>query len=240
MAVEKTVIIGDVHGTIVEFKELLELVDYKSPHVRVILLGDLIDRGPSSIECVQLARELNLPCVKGNHEFKYLKWFHSQNTRANVYSGKDYYSQFTGEDINYISNMSPYIEIPELNTVIVHAGLRPGISLENQKKDDLYYIRYMDKDDKFVSLKKINKLGSKEAADAHFWTEGGPWGYDIIYGHNVWETPKIDRFNNGTKCVGIDTGCCFGNSLTSYCLETQEFTQVKAKREYYKSDFDIR
>jgi bis(5'-nucleosyl)-tetraphosphatase (symmetrical) len=238
--VEKTVVIGDIHACLTEFKELLELVDYKSPHVRVILLGDLIDRGPASVECVQLARTLNLLCVKGNHEKKLLKWFHSQNTKVNVYSGKDYYSRFTDEDINYISNMSPYIKISELNTVIVHAGLRPGISLENQKEDDLYYIRYMDKDDKFVSLRKINSLGSKVAAGAHFWTEGGPFNFDVVYGHNVWETPRIDTFSDGSRCIGIDTGCVFGDALTAYTIETKEFTQVKAKKEYYKSNFKIR
>lgn len=239
--IDKTVIIGDIHACLTEFKELLELVNYKSPHVRVILLGDLIDRGPASVECVQLAQQLNLECVMGNHEKKFLKWFHSQNTRVNVYSGKDYYSKFTDENVNYISNMSPYIKISELNAVIVHAGLRPGIALENQKKDDLYYIRYMDKDNKFVSLKKINNLGSIEAAGAHFWTDGGPFeNYNIIYGHQVWEEPRIDRFSNGSFTVGIDCGCCFGNKLCAYCIETGEFYFVKAKSVYYKSDFDIR
>jgi hypothetical protein len=238
--IERTVIVADQHGCLQELNELLELVDYKSPYVQVISVGDAIDRGPDSVGVIRRLRELNITSCLGNHEKKFLTWFHSQGTRVNVYSGKDYYSKFTDEDVNYISNMRPYIKISELNTVIVHAGLRPGISLENQKKDDLCYIRYMDKDDKFVSLKKINNLGSIEAAGAHFWTDGGSFGYDVIYGHNVWETPRIDTFSDGSRCIGIDTGCCFGNSLTSYCLETKEFIQVKAKREYYKSNFEIR
>jgi hypothetical protein len=98
----------------------------------------------------------------------------------------------------------------------------------------------MDEHQKFVSLRKINSVGSKEAAGAHFWTKYGPFGYDIIYGHNVWDEPRIDRFDDGTKCVGIDTGCCFGKKLSAYIIETQEFIQVPAKRVYYKSNFEVR
>jgi serine/threonine protein phosphatase 1 len=42
----RIIIVSDVHGCIEEFKELLDLINYKSPNVRAILLGDLIDRGP--------------------------------------------------------------------------------------------------------------------------------------------------------------------------------------------------
>lgn len=238
--IEKTVIIGDIHGCLLEMQELLDLVDYKSPHVRIILCGDLIDRGPSSLECVQLARELDLECVCGNHDHKFLKWWKNVGSKNDVYGKHSYYTEFSDDDVNYIARMFSYIKLQELNTIIVHAGLRPGIPLEKQTKDDLYYIRYMDEYQKFVSLKKINSLGSKAAAGAHFWTEYGPFDYDIIYGHNVWNEPRIDRFDDGTKCVGIDTGCCFGKKLTAYIIETQEFIQVQAKREYYKSNFDIR
>lgn len=242
--IERTAIIGDIHGTISEFKELLTLLDYKSPNVRVILLGDLNDRGPDSPACVKLARELGLECVTGNHEKKYLNWYRNQGSGSDVH-GKNYpsyYDQFSNEDINYIARMVPYIKIEEQNTVIVHAGLRAGIPLEKQSKEDLFYIRYVDDQNKFVSLRKINKLGSKEAAGAHFWTEYGPWGFNIIYGHNVNSLTdiRVDSFSDGTACYGIDTGCCFGGNLTAIILETKEIIQVKAKQIYYKSNFDIR
>jgi bis(5'-nucleosyl)-tetraphosphatase (symmetrical) len=241
MAIEKTIAIGDIHGTIDEFKELLNLVDHKSPHVRVILAGDLIDRGPASVECVALARELDLTCVLGNHDLKFLKWWKNVGSRQDVYGKQPHYTQFSQEDINYIARMPLFIKMEHLNAVVIHAGLRTGVPLEKQTKDDLCYLRYTDKDDKFVSLKKINAVGSKEAAGAIFWTERGPFGFDtVVYGHQVWETPRIDRYDDGTKCVGVDTGCCFGGSLTAYCIETQELVQVKAKRTYYQSSFAIR
>jgi bis(5'-nucleosyl)-tetraphosphatase (symmetrical) len=236
----RTIVVGDIHGCLEEFEELLKVLSYNKKTDRLILAGDLFDRGPYSVGVVAKAREMDVECVMGNHDLKFLKWWKNVGSSNDVYGKHPHYTQFSDEDINYIARMSSYIKLEEHNTIIVHAGLRPYISLEKQTKDDLCYIRYMDKDFKFVGLKKINKLGSKEAADAHFWTEFGPFGYSIIYGHNVWETPKIDKFEDGTKCIGIDTGCCFGKYLTAYIIETEEFIQVKAKREYYKSSFDIR
>jgi bis(5'-nucleosyl)-tetraphosphatase (symmetrical) len=240
MGIEKTAIISDVHGCRVEFEELLNLVDYKSPYVRVILVGDLIDRGPQSLEVVQLARQLKLECVLGNHDLKFLKWYNNKGGRSDTYDKHSHYTQFSKEDITYISQMPLYIKIPEHRTVVVHAGLRAGVPLEKQTRDDLCYIRYLDDTNKFVSLKKINQLGSKEAAGAHFWTQDGPFGYNVVYGHQVWEEPRIDRFEDGTVCYGIDTGCCFGKKLSAIILETKEIIQVSAKRIYYKSTFDVR
>ena len=239
---DRTVIIGDIHGCIDEFKELLTLVDYKSPYVRVILLGDLIDRGNDSVGVVSLARELNLECVMGNHDYKFMKWWKSTGSSNDVYDKHSHYADFSDADVNYIARMSPYIKLDSQNTIVAHAGLRPGVPLEKQTKDDLYYIRYMDKQNKFVSLKKINNLGSKAAADAHFWTESWKGPESIVYGHNVnsYEDPLIEEVAPNVFCYGLDTGCCFGGRLTAMVLETKEIIQVQAKKTYYKSSFDVR
>jgi len=236
---ERTIIIGDVHGCIDEFNELIHKLSYDKKTDRLILLGDLIDRGPDSVAVVRRAREMDLECVMGNHEFKFMKWFRSVGSQNDVYGRHPHYTQFSDEDINYISRMSEYIQID--NTVIVHAGLRAGISLSNQHKDDLYYLRYMDADSKFISLKKISKLG-KEATGAHFWTEFWKGPETVVYGHNVhsYEDPLIEEVAPGVMCYGLDTGCCFGGKLTALILETKEIVQVQAKRTYYESKFYIR
>lgn len=237
MSVEKvrTIFCGDVHGCIDEFNELINKLNYNQKEDRLILLGDLIDRGPDSVAVVTKAREMELECLRGNHEDKYVKWFRSQGTKIDVYDTKSYYSQFSDQDITYIHNMPLYIET---DTVIaVHAGLKPGISLSNQTKDDLMYLRYTDSDRKFISLKKINKLG-KETAGAIFWTEFGSFGKSVVYGHNVhsFENVKINKYDDGTYCYGIDTGACFGGKLSALIWETKEIVQVQAKKIYYQSN----
>jgi diadenosine tetraphosphatase ApaH/serine/threonine PP2A family protein phosphatase len=232
----RNIIIGDIHGCIEEFNELLNKLNYNPIDDRVILLGDLIDRGPDSVAVVKRAQELNLECVMGNHEHKFLKWYKSHGSRGDVYDKKGYYSDFSETDINYIFKMPNYIKID--NIIIAHAGLKPGVPIEHQTKDDLLYLRYTDKDKKFISLKKIHKIG-KEAAGAHFWTEFWQGPESVIYGHNVssQEFPLIEEVAPGVVCYGLDTGCCFGGNLSCLIIETKEIIQVKAKKVYYQSDF---
>lgn len=238
MAVKRNVIIGDIHGCLDEFDEFLKTISYNKEDTRVILLGDLMDRGPDSVGVVRRARELELDCVMGNHEFKYLKWMKAAGSRADVLDKHPHYSEFNDEDINYIFRMSKYIQID--NTVIVHAGLKPNIPLAKQSTDNLFYLRYTDINGKFISLKTVAKLG-KEATGAHFWTEFWKGPESVIYGHNVnsMENPLIEEVAPEVFCYGIDTGCCFGGKLTGLVLDNKEIIQVPAKRVYYKSDFSI-
>lgn len=239
MATNRTIIVGDIHGCIDEFDELIKTLSYDKNSDRLILLGDLIDRGPDSVAVVARAREMDLECVMGNHDYKFLKWFRSVGSSNDVYDRHVHYSKFSDEDVNYIARMSNYIKVD--NTVIVHGGLRANVPLAKQSKEDLYYIRYMDKDMRFVSLKKINKFG-KEALGAKFWTEFWKGPESVVYGHNVhsYENPLIEEVAPGVSCYGLDTGCCFGGKLTALILETKEIVQVQAKMAYYKSDYEIR
>lgn len=235
----RTIVLGDIHGCIDEFDEMIKKLSYNKDSDRLILAGDLIDRGPDSVAVVARAREMDLECVMGNHDYKFMKWFRSSGSRNDVYDKRAHYTQLSDQDIAYISRMSDYIELD--TAIVVHAGLKPGIPLSKQRKDDLFYLRYTDANRKFISLKQINKVG-KEELGAVFWTEFGPFGKDVVFGHNVfsYEDPFIHRFDDGTACYGIDTGCCFGGRLTALIVETKELVQVQAKQVYYKSDFDIR
>lgn len=232
----RTVVIGDIHGCLDEFDELLKTISYNKKEIRLICLGDLIDRGPDSIGVIRRARELNLESVMGNHEHKFLKWYNSSGSRTDVYDKHKYYTEFNDQDIEYIFQMSNFIKID--NTVIVHAGLKPGIPLSAQRKDDLFYLRYTDLDRNFISLKKIFKVG-KDVLGAHFWTEFWRGPESVIYGHNVHSLlePFIEEVSPGIFCYGIDTGCCFGGRLTAFILETKEIIQIPAKQTYYKLGF---
>lgn len=226
-----TVFIGDIHGCLEELDELLKTLSYNKDNMRLVLVGDLIDRGPDSVGVVRRAREIELESIMGNHEYKFLRWFKG-NKHLDC---PEYYSKFSDEDITYINNMPYYLKFDE-NLCVVHAGIKPFIPIDKQRKDDLLYLRFTDKDRKFISLKKIAK---GESEGAMFWTEFGPFDSNVIYGHHVhsMESIRIDKFSDETACYGIDTGCCFGGALSAFIWETKEVIQVKAKREYYKSGF---
>ena len=68
------IIVGDIHGCLVEFEELLEKVAYDSKKHTLILVGDLVNKGLYSAEVVKKARSLNAYCVRGNHDDRALSY----------------------------------------------------------------------------------------------------------------------------------------------------------------------
>ena len=54
----RTIIVGDIHGCMLELKSLLSAVKLSTLSDRLILLGDIIDRGPDSCGTYLYAREL--------------------------------------------------------------------------------------------------------------------------------------------------------------------------------------
>eukprot|EP00035_Acanthoeca_spectabilis_P028579 m.471341 g.471341 ORF g.471341 m.471341 type:complete len:301 (+) comp30884_c0_seq1:269-1171(+) len=66
----RTVIIGDVHGCLDELEKLLfaALGGPPRPTDRVVLVGDLVDKGPWPLEVLRRARHARWEVVLGNHE----------------------------------------------------------------------------------------------------------------------------------------------------------------------------
>lgn len=237
----KTIIIGDIHGCLDEFNELLELIEYDKNKIRLISVGDLIDRGPYSVECVRRIHDLGIECLIANHELKCLKFFknHANDENPPYNSGNLFYKNFNNEDLVYLKHLPSHIKINK--TLIVHAGLKPNIILEKQEFNDLLHIRFIDKNYRQVSLRKINEFG-KEATNAIFWTDfmEFPEFDKIIYGHYVSSltVPKYSKIKN-TEFFGIDTGCVFGGYLTAIDIETNQIFQVKAHKEYVKAGYIV-
>ena len=61
-------VIGDLHGCYDEVEQLLSFVNFNTTFDRLFSTGDLIDRGPKSIECLSLLRKPWFYAILGNHE----------------------------------------------------------------------------------------------------------------------------------------------------------------------------
>ena len=71
----KDYVIGDLHGEFEIFQNLLKGISFNKEIDRIISVGDLIDRGPSSLECLSLLHESWFHSVLGNHEQMMLGFF---------------------------------------------------------------------------------------------------------------------------------------------------------------------
>lgn len=82
-------IIGDLHGCRSMLDTLLEHVGFDAAKDRLFSVGDLVDRGPNSLECLDLLLEPWFYPVLGNHDAMLMAWIlkDDQDQRADVYGG---------------------------------------------------------------------------------------------------------------------------------------------------------
>jgi len=219
---ERIIIIGDIHGCLEELKELLEKVQYVEGVDKVILVGDLVGKGPCGTEVVRFCRDKGFQSVVCNHDERVLEY------RRDLIAGvtprefrelthKQCAQTLSEKDWNYLENLPYYIEIPQFNCVVVHAGFVPDVPLQNQKKWNMTHMRNLKED--MTALELIS--------------EGVPWAslwngpLHVIFGHDA---PRgLQQYSFAT---GLDSGCCYGGELTCFLLPTRKIESVKAHQQY--------
>lgn len=63
----KYAIIADIHGNWEAFQVVLDDIK-KQGADQIVCLGDVVGYNANPKECLQIVREMNIPCVKGNHD----------------------------------------------------------------------------------------------------------------------------------------------------------------------------
>lgn len=159
-------VIGDIHGFYQSFISLIDELNL-GENDRVVLLGDLIDRGPNSYGVVHTARtNEQIFCVKGNHEammaenfsleglqdpnIDLLVWIKNGgdttvrsylNAFNNVLTQPDHQAmkKQIKDDNEWIETLPLHIVLKEWR--LVHAGYKPNLPLDEQTEDEYLWIR---------------------------------------------------------------------------------------------------
>ena len=188
-------VIGDVHGCATALEQLVGLLP---PTDRLVLLGDVINRGPAIEEAMELAWELvdsgRGIWLMGNHEKKLLEALGSQSGDLfSLLAGCDTYRQLGHRRCQqWIQRLQA---LPTAfwgqGWVATHAGFDP--------------------------IRWVPDLGIR----LPFWQAyDGRYG-DVIVGHTPAE--HVRRLN---QILLIDTGACYGGRLTAYCPESGDLLSV--------------
>lgn len=233
----RTIIIGDIHGCALEFKLLVSLLRTTSED-RVVLLGDLIDKGPQPAEVVTFAREIGAETIMGNHEERALRWLAHEEKRAltgkvNPMNVSDEqaaeWRSLSKADVEWLRAAPVTLDLGN-GFMAVHGGLLPGVPLDKQKPGTMMRLRYVTPEGKFAAL-GADLLPPPDAVD---WQTKYDGPQSLVVGHAVHSltSPRVDRFEDGRTIYNIDTGCVFGGHLTALILETGNFMQVKAEKQY--------
>jgi len=224
----RIILIGDVHGCYVEIVDLLHKCQYEEPKDCVILVGDLVNKGPHPQEVVSLARKLKFWSVKGNHDDMVI--MHWDKRQDCIVKGLDpnlscdpsmsWVDKLSPENIDFLRKLPFIITIPQYSSVVVHAGLIPGIDYHQQPYEAaLYRMRDL--------VFKDNQWIPTEAFVGKPWA--GYWkGPDFVFfGH---DSPR--RFQEWPMALGLDSACVHGFEMTACILPGRELVRVPAKKQY--------
>ena len=217
---QRTLVIGDVHGCVDELRLLLRRCGYAKGD-RVVLAGDLVAKGPDSQGVVELARENGFGAVLGNHDASAL----AHRREAHKHSGqgrRSYLTSLRSADWEYLQTLPLYLRLGPAkpggrDTLVVHAGLVPGVPLGKQKREHL------------LSLRSIADTGEPTSRLLlHFpWAARWQGPERLVFGHDA-----VRGLQQWPLATGLDTGCVYGRLLTALILPELELVQLAALRRY--------
>jgi len=209
MATSRTILIGDIHGCAFEFGELLEMLSPDDGDT-IVLMGDLLNKGPDPEGVLQTFESLGCISLLGNHDLDHLEWSQglvlpkpeSVSTRRMM--SEPAYSRY----LEAVRNMSLIHQTPDF--VAVHGAIISDVPLENQPAD---------------------VLTGKTTIDPS-WKDRVDLDRPVVVGHKRYNVVQEMPFVIPGKFYGIDTGCVYGGSLTALILPGGLLIQVKAARNY--------
>lgn len=214
----RVIAVGDIHGCAAEFEALLDKLAL-TRHDRLILLGDLVNRGPASGRVIELARRHAHRALLGNHELRLLNFRKTGDPSHLKRADYDTLKQLDDKAWAYLAGMPLMHHVPELDTVLVHGGFLPGRPWRHQPARVVTRIQVIGPDGE--------PRKRSEYPDAPHWSErwiGPPF---VIYGHTPRREPARARWS-----LGIDTACVQGGALTACILPDRELVHVPARAAY--------
>jgi diadenosine tetraphosphatase ApaH/serine/threonine PP2A family protein phosphatase len=133
---EEVIIVGDLHGHILDLLRILNTFGMP-PNVSYLFLGDLVDRGDFSLETVTLILVMkilfpkNVFVVRGNHEFTEMcEYCGFYEELSNVYGNTLVRTAF-----NHCFSYIPFAAIVQKSYLCVHGGIGPTLENIDQIKE---------------------------------------------------------------------------------------------------------
>ncbi|KAF9585130.1 hypothetical protein BGW38_003786 [Lunasporangiospora selenospora] len=239
----RTIVIGDIHGSLAGFNGFLDAIKFESSKDDLILAGDLVAKGPQSLEVIDKANQLGASCVRGNHDDKVIRWKGYLDSLkpserdslpdlpSDLVENSDHHhiaAKMNDDQYQYMLGCPLILSLPSKLSAqkvpihVIHAGVDPKRDLRKQLPWVLTNIRNV-LDDGTPSRKHkhgdgwsdiFNELQSSKS-------KKNIEEYMVVYGHDAGRSLNVK-----TWTVGLDTGCVYGGSLSGYVVETGQVISV--------------
>jgi len=239
MEYERILAVGDIHGMYEKLVSLMELMQFDPDDDLLIFLGDYIDRGPQSLECMDYVMDLYkrnpervIPLL-GNHEVMCLNYYRYEGQRRSYMmddldkqmvmvwldnGGTGTHKQFKKlkrperqKRLRWMRMLSNHYQIGDY--YFCHAGIQPFIPLDNQKEGDLLWMRegFYDLYDGRYGTVVVGHTPVQELPKK-YWKDG--------------QSPTTPQFLDN-KIILCDTGSFMdGGKLSCVDVLTGEYWQV--------------
>lgn len=233
-------LIGDIHGCYDELVELLGQLGYAPDEAgvwrhpegrRLVFLGDLVDRGPKSVECARLAMATCQAgagfCIPGNHDNKLMRALAGR--KVQISHGLDLSlaqieslpeaerNEFKTQFVTFVEGLVSHLWLDGGSLAASHAGLKEEM-IGRASAAIREFAMYGD------------ATGETDAAGLPIrrdWAAEYRGKTLVVYGH----TPVTRaEFRNNT--INLDTGCVFGGALTALRWPERELVSVPARETY--------
>lgn len=194
---------GDVHGMDEQLRMAMEAVEshakkHSSEEKLAVFLGDYVDRGQSSMQVVDMIRGwdpgFKVIALRGNHEQMMVSW--AQGIAHHwLESYPETVRSYRGDEEKLFEHVAWMAGLPlyhrQGNYLFVHAGIAPGIPLEDQDPGDLIWIRHP-----FLKSKVDH-------------------GFIVVHGHTPdYSCPEVKH-----NRINLDSGCFHTGRLTVGVLQ---------------------
>ena len=202
--------IGDIHGCDVALDVLLSKMELTADDT-VVVVGDVVDRGPSTRRAVNMLLDVQKTCelifILGNHEEMMFQAIHDHSWLESwlAFGGRETLMSYGGDfadipenHLDFLRSGKNYWETD--SEIYIHANLKPGVPLEQQ---DAQWLRW----------------NSLTGFETHH-----PSGKRVICGHSS-QKSGIPAILDGWLC--IDTWAYGAGFLTGLDLATNEIYQTQ-------------
>jgi len=198
-------VVGDIHGHKAELVEMLGRIEDARVD-RVLMLGDLVDRGDDSFGCLRLARSgsfksrcgqrRRFEVVRGNHEDAYVRaWFgvpkpgETQPCHAN---SDGFLKALRADEVHWMASLPVTLRVEEMGLLLVHGGILPEMRREADLDARVLRCRYLDP--------QTGRPIPGFTGSSRFWAEeyDGRFG-TVLFGHESFEKPKFFE-----HAIGLD------------------------------------
>ncbi len=244
--------IGDVQGCYDSLQGLLARLGWRPGGDDLWFVGDLVNRGPRSLDVLRWARKHDIQAVLGNHDVHLLARAEGARPKGHADTLDDILKAKDRKSLLGWLRRRPLL-LESHRDVLVHAGVPPRWSLPKTRRRARAVEKVLRKkgaaalvgnkptaaDREVHALAALTRLRfvdrkgrptyefkgppDEGPAGQHPWFEEGLPRKRVVFGH--WAALGL-RVQQGV--LGLDTGCVWGNALTAVCLETGDVVQQRS------------